>query len=180
MHPRHHSPTSTGIAQSGLAIVIVLAFAAAGADPFTGLLVMVYTPGVVAMLVLQLLTAVAVVVFFARRWRDDRQPVPVVAGALAAVLLAAGTWVLTRNIELLTGTESAWNTVLIAVVPLVLAVGAVVAAWMRRYRPAVLAAVGSGSDGSDAGGADIDAGALSRDPTTATGTAPAQGRFREP
>jgi amino acid transporter len=173
VHPRHHSPTTTGIAQSTLAIGTVLAFAAAGADPFTGLLVVVNTPGVVGMLVLQLLTAVAVVAFFARRPGGDRRAVPLVAGVVSAVLLAAGTWALSRNIELLTGTQSAWNTALIALVPLVLAVGAVVAAWMRRYRPAVLAAVGHGPDETATDATDVAAVAVRQDPTAATGTAPA-------
>lgn len=166
VHPRHHSPTTTGILQSGLAIGTVLAFAAAKADPFTGLLVLVNTPGVLGMLVLQLLTAVAVVAFFVRRWRVDRQVVPVAAGALSAVLLAAGTWYLAANLELLTGTTSGWNTALIGVVPLVLALGVGVAVWMRRYRPAVLAAIGSGLDrGTDAPGD-----ALVQDPTVPMGT----------
>jgi amino acid transporter len=169
VHPRHHSPTTAGIVQSGLAIVTVLAFAAAKADPFTGLLVLVNTPGVLGMLILQLLTAVAAVVFFARRWRGERQVVPVVAGVVSAVLLATGTWYLAANLELLTGTTSALNTALIAVVPLVLAIGAAVAVWMRRYRPAVLAAIGSGLDrGAAAPGA-----APAQDPAAPMGISPA-------
>jgi amino acid transporter len=166
VHPRHHSPTSAGLVQSGLAVGTVLAFAVAGADPFTGLLILVNTPGVLGILVLQLLTAVAVVVFFVRRWRGDRQLVPVVAGALSAVLLAAGTWYLAANLELLTGMPANWNTALIAVVPLVLVLGTAVAVWMRRHRPAVLAAIGSGPEGGTAAPGDV----LIQDPTIATGT----------
>lgn len=169
VHPRHHSPTVTGLLQSGLALVTVLAFAVAGADPFTGLLIIVNTPGVLGILVLQLLTAVAVVAFFVRRWRGDRQVVPVVAGALSAVLLAGGTWYLAANLELLTGTAAAWNATLIAVVPVVLVLGAGVAVWMRRHRPAVLAAIGSGPDPGTARPGD----APVQDPTIAMGTSPA-------
>jgi len=177
VHPRHHSPTSTGLVQSGLALGTVLAFAVAGADPFTGLLILVNTPGVLGILILQLVTAVAVVAFFVRRWRGDRQVVPVVAGALSAVLLAAGIWYLAANLELLTGMAGGRNTALIAVVPLVLLLGAAVAVWMRRHRPAVLAAIGSGPGT----GAAVPDGALIQDPTVAMGTSTASlGELRAP
>ena len=170
VHPRHCSPTTAGLVQSLLAVITVVAFAVAGADPFTGLLVWVNTPGVVGILILQILTAVAVVVFFVRGRGLDRRLVAIVAGALAAVLLSFGTYLLAKHIDLLTGTKSTWNWVVLGLVPGVLAAGFGFAEWMRPHRPEVLAAIGqgpaSGSTGESVG--------IVQDPTIATGTAQAR------
>jgi amino acid transporter len=167
IHPRHSSPTTAGLVQSVLAVVVVVAFAVAGADPFTGLLVWVNTPGVVGILILQILTAVAVVVFFVRDRNLDRRVVTIGAGAVAAVLLSAGTYLLIKNIDLLTGTKSTWNWVVLGLVPGVLAAGLAFAEWTRRHRPEVLAAIGQGL----ASGSAAEAVGIVQDPTIATGTA---------
>jgi amino acid transporter len=167
VHPRHSSPTTAGLVQSTLAVITVVAFAAAGADPFTGLLIWVNSPGVVGILILQILTAAAVVAFFIRGRGLDRRPLAIGAGVAATVLLSGGTYLLVRHIDLLTGTKGAWNWVVVGVVPAVLAAGFVVAEWMRRNRPEALAAIGQGlpTDPAVPG--------LAQDPTIATGTAPA-------
>ena len=84
--------------------------------------------------------------YFARRaGAATGRPCRSCAGVVSAVLLAAAhLWCWSRNIDLLTGAAIGHQRAAgRASCPLVLAVGAVVAAWMRRHRPAVLAASGT-------------------------------------
>ncbi|SCX44536.1 amino acid/polyamine/organocation transporter, APC superfamily (TC 2.A.3) [Klenkia marina] len=145
LHPRHQSPTTAGLVQSGIAALAVVAFGLAGADPFRGLLVWINTPAVVGVLLLQVLTAVSVVVFFTRADRPARHPVAVVAGVLSAVLLAVATALLVDNVSLLTATESSANWIVVGIVPVVLVVGVVVARWLKGAKPEVYARVGRGT-----------------------------------
>lgn len=164
LHPRHGSPTVPGLVQSALAVVVVVAFAVAGADPYLGLMVWVNAPGAVAMLVLQLLAAVAAVVFMARRPHLAGRTAALVCGTAAAVLLAVATWVLTSGMQLMTGVDSPWNAAVVAMTPLVLVLGLGLAVHLRRTRPHVLEALG---------GAGPDPGAPS---TTTADAAPAPAR----
>ncbi|MGW8380837.1 APC family permease [Streptomyces sp. ODS28] len=139
VHARHQSPYVAGILQSVLALIVVSAFALAGADPYRQLLLWVNTPGMLGLLALQALTAVAVVRYFARvshgegKWRTRYAP------AAAIVLMAVALWLVVAKTGLMTEASTATNTVLVLTVPAAFGVGVLYAFRLRRRRPAVYA-----------------------------------------
>ncbi len=139
VHPRHRSPYLAGAAQTALGAVVVLAFAAAGADPYQQLLLWVNTPGMLGLMLLQLLAALAVPCFFRRTPHDEGVWRTLVAPVAAFVLLAAAIVLVTANIELFTAASTTVNTVLVALVPAVFALGLLLARRLRRTRPEVYA-----------------------------------------
>ncbi|SEM00073.1 APC family permease [Streptacidiphilus jiangxiensis] len=139
IHPRHRSPYVAGVAQTVLAVVVVVAFAAAGADPYTQLLLWVNTPGMLALVALQLLAAVAVPLYFRRVAHGEGVLRTVVAPAVATLLLGAALWLVVANIGLLTGASDAVNLTLILLVPCAFAAGLGYALRVRASRPGVYA-----------------------------------------
>jgi amino acid transporter len=146
VHPRFGSPYRASIVQTVLATVVIVLFAVAGADPYTTLLIWVNTPGVVGILVLQTLTAIATVVYFLRRNKAASSPAAVAAGIASSVLLVVATYILVVSVGLLTGASNTVNVILVSIVPATLVVGGAVALWLRTQRPATYARIGE-SDG---------------------------------
>jgi len=145
VHPRFGSPYRASALQTVFAVIVIGGFALAGADPITGLLLWVNTPGVVGVVVLQVLTAVSCAVYFLRRNKSASTPVALTAAIVSAVLLAVATYVLISNVGLLTNAPTSVNVVLVGIVPLTLLVGGVLAVWLRNRRPETYARVGEGS-----------------------------------
>ncbi|MFJ7047846.1 APC family permease [Streptomyces sp. NPDC101112] len=139
VHPRHRSPYVAGIAQTVLGAAVVLAFAAAGADPYMQLLLWVNTPGMLALMVLQLLAAIAVPLYFRRRTHGEGALRTVVAPVAAAVLLTGAIALVVTHLDQFTGASTTVNTVLAAIVPAVLVIGLALGWWLRRSRPEVYA-----------------------------------------
>ncbi|MEU9336917.1 APC family permease [Streptomyces sp. NPDC048290] len=139
IHPRHRSPYVAGIAQTVLGAVVVLAFWAAGADPYSQLLLWVNTPGMLGLMVLQLIAALAVFRYFRTVPHQEGVLRTVVAPVAAAVLLTAAIVLVVDHLDLFTGASPLVNTVLIAVAPTVFLAGLPLAAWLRRRRPEVYA-----------------------------------------
>ncbi|MFH8494981.1 APC family permease [Streptomyces coeruleorubidus] len=139
VHPRHGSPYVAGLAQTVLGAVVVLAFAAAGADPYGQLLLWVNTPGMIGLFLLQLLAAIAVPCYFRRVRHREGALRTVVAPVAAAVLLATAIVLVVNHIDLFTGASPTVNTVLVVTAPAVFAAGLVLARWLRRKRPHVYA-----------------------------------------
>lgn len=146
VHPRFGSPYRASVVQTILAVVVIIGFAVAGADPVTGLLLWVNTPGVVGIVVLQALTAVSCAVYFTRRNKAASTPAALTAAVVSAVLLAVATYVLISNVGLLTNAPASVNVVLVGIVPATLLVGAVLAVWLRNRRPETYARVGEGAE----------------------------------
>ncbi|NKE61965.1 APC family permease [Lentzea sp. PSKA42] len=146
VHPRYGSPYRASVVQTVLAMVVIIGFALAGADPVTGLLLWVNTPGVIGIVVLQALTAVSCAVYFLRRNRVASTPAALTAAVTSAVLLAVATYVLISNVGLLTNAPAGVNVVLVAIVPATLLVGGVFAVWLRSRRPETYARVGEGAE----------------------------------
>ncbi|MEH0631827.1 APC family permease [Streptomyces bottropensis] len=139
VHPRHRSPYVAGIAQTVLGAIVVLAFAVADADPYTQLLLWVNTPGMLALMLLQLLAALAVPFYFRRITHTEGVLRTVVAPVVAAVLLAGAITLVVSHLDQFTGASTTVNTFLAALVPTVLVIGLVLAVWLRRARPEVYA-----------------------------------------
>ncbi|MEU7032534.1 APC family permease [Streptomyces sp. NPDC046237] len=135
VHPRHGSPYVSGILQTALGAVVVLAFAAAGADPYQQLLLWVNTPGMIGLMVLQLLAALAVPLFFHRISHTEGKLRTVVAPIAAFILLAGAIGLVVTNVGLFTGASTTVNTVLVSLVPAVFVLGLLLAYRLRRTRP---------------------------------------------
>ncbi|MEU9736694.1 APC family permease [Streptomyces sp. NPDC048002] len=143
VHPRHGSPYLAGVAQTVLGAAVVLAFAAAGADPYGQLLLWVNTPGMLGLLALQLLAALAVPLYFRRISHDEGVLRTVVAPVVAALLLGTAIVLVVTHLDLFTGASPTVNTVLTAVVPAVFVSGLVLARRLRRRRPDIYARFGT-------------------------------------
>ncbi|MFI5805049.1 APC family permease [Streptomyces sp. NPDC051561] len=137
VHPRHRSPYVAGIAQSILALLVVAAFALAGADPYQQLLLWMNTPGMIGLLALQAITAVAVFRHFHRIRHDEGRLRTVVLPLAAAVLMAGALWLVISNIALTTAAPFTTNAVLVLSVPAVFVLGVLLSLRTRRSRPEV-------------------------------------------
>lgn len=139
VHPRHRSPYLAGAAQSALALLVVVGFALAGADPYQQLLLWMNTPGMLGLLALQAITAAAVPCYFRRLAHQEGALRTVVTPIAAAVLMVGALWLVIAKIDLMTGAPFATNTALVLTVPVAFALGLLLARRVRRSRPEVYA-----------------------------------------
>ena len=146
VHPSTRSPYVAGIAQTALAAAVVGGFAVAGADPFAHLLIWVNTPGVLGILMLQVLAAIAVPAYFIRSSHDESVWRTRVAPLLAAAAMTGALCVTVTHLELITAASDAVNRVLLLSVVAVCASGVAWALWLRRNRPEVYAAIAAEPD----------------------------------
>ncbi|MER5442954.1 APC family permease [Streptomyces sp. NPDC002790] len=142
IHPKHRSPYVAGLAQTVLGAVVVLGFWAAGADPYDQLLLWVNTPGMLGLMALQLLAALAVPFFFRRITHEEGVVRTVVAPVAATLLLAVAIALVATHIDLFTGASPLVNWILLAVAPAVFVLGLGLAWRLRRSRPATYARFG--------------------------------------
>lgn len=142
-HPRFGSPATAGSAQSILAVVVVACFVIAGADPYADLLLKVNTPGVVGIILLQAITAAAVVSYFLRRRHIASTRTATICGAAATVMLTLAVTLLVGHIDLLTGAGLITNVVLVGIVPMTLVAGWIGAEVLRSRRPDVFSRIGA-------------------------------------
>lgn len=137
VHTRHLSPYLASAAQSAAALVVVLLFVVAGADPYLQLFLLLVAPGILAVIALQALTSVAIVVFFRRH--DPQHGMSTMATTVAPVAsligLVVALWLVLSNIELLSGRTDWVNGLLIAALPIAFLLGVIRTLWLRRTRP---------------------------------------------
>ncbi|RKS78777.1 amino acid/polyamine/organocation transporter (APC superfamily) [Actinomadura pelletieri DSM 43383] len=134
-HARTRSPYRAGILQTGLSVIVVGAFAFTDADPTRQLLIWVNTPGLYGLILLQVLVALAVPMFFRRITHRENPLVTLWTPILAAVLMTAALYLAIDKTALLTGASTRVNVLIVGVVPVVVAIGLGLAAWLRRKRP---------------------------------------------
>ncbi|MER7201059.1 amino acid transporter [Streptomyces sp. CB01635] len=137
VHAKHRSPYVAGVAQTVLGAAVVLAFWAAGADPYAQLLLWVNTPGMIGLMALQLLAAIAVPFYFRRITHEEGVLRTVVAPIAATVLLSIAIVLVCTHLDLFTGASSLVNMVLMAVAPAVFVLGVALARRLRRTKPDV-------------------------------------------
>ncbi|MCM6774328.1 APC family permease [Nocardia sp. CDC159] len=125
IHFRHGSPHKASLAQTASAVLVVGAFAVAGADPVLHLFTWLAGLATVAILILMVLTSVAVVVFFRRTGLDRRWWHSRIAPVLGMVGLLVVTAMVVRNFDVLVGGSWTVADILLAVVGLVFVFGAI-------------------------------------------------------
>jgi amino acid transporter len=111
-HPTHKSPYIASIAQTGFAVALVLVWAigAGFGDPFDVAYVRIYTmmavQGVVWILAIQALCALAVIVYHRKHKHTDSFWVVVVCPVIAILGQVFALYLLFKNIDVLAGTIS--------------------------------------------------------------------------
>jgi amino acid transporter len=106
VHPSHGSPAAAGLVQSASAVIVIIVFAATGADPYGVVFSWMAALSVIGILVVQIMVCLAVIAFF---YVDRRALGPwprLIAPALGAVGII---WVLAQviaNLPLLSGSDS--------------------------------------------------------------------------
>ncbi|MFG2288467.1 APC family permease [Streptomyces sp. NPDC048595] len=129
------SPVAAVLLQSAIALLVVLATALTGRDPYAVTFLWTSGTGILGVMLLQALAALAVVGFF----RRDRRGLPawrvVAAPLLAAAGLATVIALVCADFGLLTNAPTGTNIALLAPLPLAFALGAAVALRIRRRDP---------------------------------------------
>ncbi|UOQ56417.1 APC family permease [Leucobacter allii] len=140
---RHGSPIGGVVLQIGITVVVLGAAALAQADPYLVVFLWSSAPGVLGVLLLEMIAAVAIVAFF---WKDRRGHSSlrvIVAPALSAVGLAVLIGLAVSQMELLTAASNEINVALLAPIPILFAVGIGIAWRMRSRDPRRYAALNS-------------------------------------
>lgn len=133
---KHGSPMGGVVLQLVITVLVLGAAAVVGADPYLVVFLWSAAPGVLGILLLEALAAVAVVAFFRRdarghsRWRVTVAPAVAAIGLLVFVVLSV------VQLDLLTAATPLTNVLLVLPLPIALAVGIVIALVLRRRRPA--------------------------------------------
>lgn len=144
-HPRHSSPHAGSLAQTAIGAVVVVIFAAAGADPVLTLFSWMTNLATLGVIALMALASAAVPVYFSRRPRGREGLIrtlcaPVIAGlALFGVLMLAVV-----HFDVLTGSSGPMSVALPAIVPLAACIGAARAWQLRRIDPGRYRGLGLG------------------------------------
>ncbi|MEU6819259.1 APC family permease [Streptomyces atriruber] len=134
--PKTRAPAVAVLTQSAVALAVIVATMIGGADPYTVTFLWSSGSGILGVILMQALAALAVYGFF----RRDRRGMPfwrvVAAPLLACAGLAVMIVLVCADLDLLTGASSGVNAALIAPLPLLFVVGAGVALRIRRRTPA--------------------------------------------
>ncbi|MFJ8895528.1 APC family permease [Leifsonia sp. NPDC102414] len=146
---RAGSPWMSGLLQTAIALVVIVFFAAIGGDPYLQLLLWVNSPGVLGVIALQIITCVAVVVFFARNRSLPRKWYVIPSAVVAGLAMLAVLYILCANLDLLTAGGPVVNAIILASVALVFVVGLVLALVWKRTRPGVYQRIGGASEAAD-------------------------------
>ncbi len=133
-HPRHGSPYIASITQSISAVVVLAVFALLGADPVLVLFTWMSGMATVSILCLMVLTALAIIVFFARHRVDTRAWNTRIAPVLGLLGLLGILVLVIANFTTLISGSGVLAAVLLAVVVVSFLVGLVVAAIRRPSR----------------------------------------------
>jgi amino acid transporter len=116
VHPQYQTPHVAAALQAGLSALVVLVFAIAGADPFTGLGAPFVGLDALGIVALEVLVCAAVVRFFWSRRQEVGIWTAVIAPGVAGIILAGACVLMIDNFGMITGSEST----IVALLPLVL------------------------------------------------------------
>ncbi|MFK0246250.1 APC family permease [Amycolatopsis azurea] len=139
-NPRNGAPRYASIVQLVFGSLVALAFRLAGLDPVADLTASMTGFGTLGILTLQLFAAVAILVYF-RRTRDRRVVKTLIAPGLGAVGLGLIVTLAILNFPTLAGSSNGVVPLLPWLLLIVALAGLALAGWLRRFRPAVYAAL---------------------------------------
>ncbi|WP_030777079.1 APC family permease [Streptomyces sp. NRRL S-920] len=129
------APAAAVVTQSALALTVIVVTVVSGADPYTVTFLWSSGSGILGVMLMQALAALAVYGFF----RRDRRALPawrvVVAPLLACAGLAVMIVLVCAHLDLLTGASAGVNTALIIPLPALFVIGAALALRMKTRDP---------------------------------------------
>ncbi|MES3710425.1 APC family permease [Pseudomonas putida] len=140
VHPTHESPYRASGLVAVITVASLLAAIYSAVEPYSGYASLIGIAGY-TLLILQILTTVAVIVFFIKTPNSVSAMKTKIAPALALIGLSVTAWLATENIGLLTGSESV-AMILLAFLFGSLLFGCVYALWLKRSSPLVYRAIG--------------------------------------
>ncbi|SEN00079.1 APC family permease [Nonomuraea pusilla] len=129
---RNGSPAVAVAVQVALSLAVIAAGMAAGSDPYDVIFLWTNGTGIIGVMALQALAALAVVVFFRKDSRGYGFGRVIAAPFAAFLALGVMIVLVIKNFDLLTAASPAVNTLLILPVPVVFAIGAALAWRIRR------------------------------------------------
>lgn len=143
VHPRHDSPyIASALTAAGAGVVILLAVVT-GREPLLEVFSWTSGVGTLGVILLQLATSLAVLMFFSRRGERSNPWVTVIAPAVSLLGLLGATVLALTNFSTLAGGRGFTTVLLLLVVPVAAAVGLTVAVVMRTKRPDMYREVGA-------------------------------------
>lgn len=140
-HPRMQSPHVASLTLTVVCLVAIVVSALAGADPFLGIGLWAYAIGTAGLVFAQGVAAVSVIGFFRGDRRGHSVWTVLIAPILGAIGLLGAFVVIATHFDLVSGMTGPINGILLAIVPLVFAVGIGVGIVMRRRSPERYAAL---------------------------------------
>lgn len=136
LHPTQQSPYVASGFQSLLMLTGVVGAGLLGIDPLGQLMPIAAAPASIAIVAVQVLTALAVIGFFRSNHRDSNLWQRILAPILSAAMLGWILWMMVTNVAWLTGGQMPVLDVFIPVFVLMVGVGGVgYAMWLRVARP---------------------------------------------
>ena len=134
-HPKYGSPVVASAARLGLLAAVVIGFTLAGQDPYLGIGISLYGLGVVGIVLLQAIAAAAIVRYFLRHRQGESARASIIAPALGGIGLVIGIVLMILNYSTLTGSTATWGNSLPLLVPVVAAIGALIAGRQPAHEP---------------------------------------------
>lgn len=134
-HPTRKTPHIAGLAQAVVLGVVIVVFAAIGADPFLTLFTGAGGIGTIGVIVSQAIAAIAILAFFRRSKVDRRVWNTLIAPGLAAAGLIAVIVFSLNSLDILLGVSGTLSIFLVSLNFLAILVGVVYGLFLRAYDP---------------------------------------------
>jgi amino acid transporter len=154
VQPRTGAPIAGSIAQSAVALVLIVVFVAGGKDPVLGLFTWLTNVGALGVIFLMALTSVSIVVYLRRNRQllSEARAFHEVAAALSAAALFVAFYLAITNFDVLLGSKpnDPLNWLLPGLIVLAAAVGLAYGLFLRGQRPEIYAGIGLGGQGAEA------------------------------
>jgi amino acid transporter len=141
------APRNASLAQTGLALAVLIVFAVAGWDPLVQLFYWGSTTGGLGVLLLYTLTSIAVISFFARNSHGENLWQRLIAPLIAAIVLLVVAYLAVDNLAGLYGVTPGTGPARVVPIALLL-IFAAGTGWglvLKRTRPAVYEGIGRGA-----------------------------------